>query len=72
MGHLHMCGPRVSTVAAPGFSAVSVNDFEAARQTFVLYSGGTYDWLTPYLLEKKYSLTLLSKEGDTALYLVER
>ena len=48
--------------------------FQVANQKFLLYSGG--DWLTQYLIESKYHLTLLSKEdwagGGGSLYVVER
>jgi hypothetical protein len=47
--------------------------FEAAcHRRFMLYSGGSFDWFTQYLLEKGYYLRLLSRGGDRSIYIVER
>ena len=46
--------------------------FEAAYQRFILDSGGAFDWFTQYLLEKKYHLMLVSKDGDSSIYVVKR
>jgi hypothetical protein len=46
--------------------------FEAAHQMFLLYSGGGFDWFTPYLVEKKYNLRLLSNNDSSSVYIVER
>ena len=42
--------------------------FQAVHQRFMLYSGGGFDWITPYLVEKRYQLRLLSKN----VYIAER
>jgi hypothetical protein len=44
--------------------------FEAAHQKFLLYSGGSWDWFTRYLVERRYHLRLLSQDGRNALYIV--
>ena len=45
--------------------------FQAAHQRFILFSGGNYDWLTQYLVEKGYDLRLLSKVGESPIYAAE-
>jgi hypothetical protein len=44
--------------------------FQAAHQKFILYSGGPFDWCTPYLVERRYHLRLLSQDGRNSLYIV--
>jgi hypothetical protein len=47
--------------------------FQAAHQRFLLYSGGNYDWMTQYLVERRYRLRLISaKEAGRSLYIAER
>ena len=46
--------------------------FQAAHQRFILYSGDWCDWITLYLIEKHYHLSLLSKDGDATVYLAVR
>ena len=46
--------------------------FEASPQRFLLSAGGKGDWLTQYLLEKKYHLTVVSDNAVNPLYIVER
>jgi hypothetical protein len=46
--------------------------FEAAHPKFILRSEGPYDWFTPYLVEKKYDLRLLSTEAGSSIYIAER
>lgn len=53
--------------------------FEKVHPRFMILSGGGLDWFTQYLLEKRYSLRLVSndsgiasKHGDTKIYLAER
>jgi hypothetical protein len=43
--------------------------FQVAHQTFILYSGGRSDWLTDYLLENGYRLTVLAKDATSSVYL---
>jgi hypothetical protein len=43
--------------------------FQAAHQKFILYSGGSLDWFTRYLVERRYHLRLLSQDGRS-LYIV--
>ena len=44
--------------------------FQAAHQKFILYSGGSWDWFTRYLVERGYHLRLLSQDGRNSLYIV--
>jgi len=44
--------------------------FQAAHQKFILYSGGSLDWFTRYLVERGYHLRLLSQDGRNSLYIV--
>ena len=47
--------------------------FQTAHQSFLLFSGGVYDWFTRYIAETgSYRLRLLSKDGDTEIYLAQR
>jgi hypothetical protein len=46
--------------------------FQTAHQRFILYSGGSSDWFTQYLLERRYHLRLLSKDGGSQTYIAER
>jgi hypothetical protein len=46
--------------------------FQVAHQKFILRSGGGYDWLTKYLFERNYHLSLISKDADSSLYIAER
>lgn len=50
--------------------------FQATHRTFILRSGGSpggsFDWLTGYLVEERYHLSLISKDADSSLYIVER
>jgi hypothetical protein len=47
--------------------------FLAANRTFILLqAGGGHDWLTPYLVDKKYHLTLISRDAAGPVYIVER
>ncbi len=48
-----------------------LSTFQAARRKLMLFSGGNYDWLTEYLVENGYRLTLLSKDGDSQIYIAE-
>ncbi len=44
--------------------------FQSAHRRFLVVSdGGRFDWLTPYLIERKYPLSFLSRNGDATLYL---
>jgi hypothetical protein len=51
--------------------AEDASRFLKPDQRFVLLSNGTIDWITPYLLERKYNLRLLSQDDDDQIYLVE-
>jgi hypothetical protein len=46
--------------------------FQTAHQRFILLSGGGFDWFTQYLVERKYHLRLLSRDGDGQIYIAER
>jgi 4-amino-4-deoxy-L-arabinose transferase-like glycosyltransferase len=46
--------------------------FRAAHRKFILRSGGVFDWLTQYLVGRRYHLSLLSKEGDISVYMAEQ
>jgi hypothetical protein len=46
-------------------------NFEVRHQRFMLYSGGSFDWITRYLLEQGYHFKLVSKRGNASIYLVE-
>ena len=46
--------------------------FQTAHQRFILLSGGGFDWFTQYLIERRYHLRLLSKDGDSQIYIAER
>jgi hypothetical protein len=46
--------------------------FQVAHRKFILRSGGGYDWFTQYLVEKRYRLSLLSKDAGSSLYIAER
>jgi hypothetical protein len=46
--------------------------FQAAYAKFILISGGSSDWFTTYLIQRKYHMMLFSKRGDDSLYIVER
>jgi hypothetical protein len=46
--------------------------FQAAHRRFILYSGGTIDWITPYLIERKYRLRLFSKDSVGAVWSIEK
>jgi hypothetical protein len=49
--------------------------FQAAHQRFILRSDaayGDYDWFTQYLVERRYHLSLLSKDASVSLYIAER
>jgi hypothetical protein len=46
--------------------------FQALHPRFLLHSDGNGDWITRYLLEAKYRLTLLLREGGRSLYFAER
>jgi hypothetical protein len=45
--------------------------FRTAHQRFLLFSGGSFDWFTRYLLERRYHLKLLAKDGDRQIYIAE-
>lgn len=49
-----------------------LTSFESEHRQFILYSGGLFDWLTRYLIEQKYHLTLLAQDDDNMIYIVER
>ncbi len=58
-----------------GYTPLRVEErasFEAAHPRFLFYSGGGSDWMTPYLLERKYSMRLLAKDAGFLVYLAER
>jgi hypothetical protein len=45
--------------------------FQAAHQRFILHSGGgRFDWLTRYLVDRRYHLRLFSKDTVSSIYLV--
>lgn len=44
---------------------------EASREPFILISGGEADWLTRWLLERRYALTALSVEPRYTIFLAE-
>jgi hypothetical protein len=46
--------------------------FLATQRKFVLQSGESEDWLTQYLLEKQYSLSLVASDADGPVYIAER
>jgi hypothetical protein len=46
--------------------------FEAAHQNFLVRSDGVDDWVTLYHIDRKYTLRLLSRNGDNSLYIAER
>jgi hypothetical protein len=46
--------------------------FERANDSFILYSGGPYDWFTKYLLIEGYHLRLVATDDHNATYIVER
>ncbi len=47
--------------------------FQVAHQKFILRSAnGAYDWFTQYLVERRYHLSLLSKDAGSSLYIAER
>jgi hypothetical protein len=46
-------------------------EFQAGHQKFILRSGGVFDWLTQYLVERRYHLSLLSKDADVSVYIAE-
>jgi hypothetical protein len=46
--------------------------FQASNQKFILRSGGSFDWFTQYLVERRYHLRLVSKDADSSLYIAER
>ena len=57
------------------FVAVQVEErgrFETAHEKFILSSGGTFDWFSQYLMEKRYRFTLLGNNRPNAVYIVER
>jgi ABC-type multidrug transport system fused ATPase/permease subunit len=49
-----------------------LTSFESEHQEFILYSGGIFDWLTRYLIERRYHLTLLAQDGNDSVYMVEK
>jgi hypothetical protein len=46
--------------------------FQATHPRFVLWSGGSGDGMTQYLLQNQYRLTLLSQYSSFSLYIAER
>ena len=46
--------------------------FQSAYRSFILYSGGDFDWITQHLLENRYRLLLLAKGARHSLYIAER
>ncbi len=46
--------------------------FEPVHQRFYLQTGGGFDWLTTYLVERQYHLRLLTSSARAPLYLVEK
>jgi uncharacterized membrane protein len=46
--------------------------FLADNRKFILQSGGGHDWFTPYLVEKKYQLTLISTDAAGPVYMAEQ
>jgi hypothetical protein len=46
--------------------------FLAANQRFILQAGGGHDWFTPYLLDRKYLMTLVSRDAAGPVYIAER
>jgi hypothetical protein len=62
--------------ASVPFTDLRVEDlkqFQAVHQRFLLYSGGPFEWFTPYLVERGYSLKLLLVDGPGySLYLAAR
>lgn len=51
---------------------VNLAEFQAAHQRFLVRSGGSFDWFTKYLVENRYDLRLLSQDGGTSFYVVQR
>lgn len=49
-----------------------LSSFEAAHRRFVWYSVGADDWLTQYLLERQFRLTLMARDRGNAVYVVEK
>lgn len=67
-------GDKVNRILAR-FLPLRVEDlapFQTANQKFLLYSGGSRDWLTQYLAANRYNMKLLSQDGDFSVYIVER
>jgi ABC-type multidrug transport system fused ATPase/permease subunit len=50
----------------------NLTSFESEHHKFILYSGGLFDWLTRYLIEQGYHLTLLAQNDNDSVYMVER
>jgi hypothetical protein len=46
--------------------------FQAANQKFILHSGGSFDWFTQYLVERRYHLRLLFSDAGSSIYVAER
>lgn len=49
-----------------------LTSFESEHHEFVLYSGGLFDWLTRYLIEQRYHLTLLALDDNDSVYMVKK
>jgi len=46
--------------------------FQALHQRFIMYSGGAGDWLTEYLVERRYHLKLLSRDAGWSVYIASQ
>jgi Dolichyl-phosphate-mannose-protein mannosyltransferase len=51
---------------------INLASFQVINRKFILRSGGAFDWLTEYLVETSYHLTLLSRDPDGADFIAER
>jgi hypothetical protein len=47
-------------------------EFLQTHPHFLMWSGGTFEWLPRYLLENGYRISLLSQHGRQAVYRVEQ
>lgn len=67
--------PDRTNRALANFVPLHVEDlalFQATHQKFILRSGGVFDWLTQYVVERRYHLSLLSKDADSSVYMAEQ
>jgi len=49
-----------------------LSQFQADHSRFILQAGGSYDWLTAWLMENKYNLKLAGNRPGASVYLVDR